>query len=77
MSIEAVLEELAAMKPGEVLQYADIAKKHGVVQSTLSRQLRAILASPYSVGLSRVESSLLETFTTLFQPCTVFFKCQS
>ena len=38
MLIEAALKEIAALKPGENIYYATIAKKYSVVQLTLSQQ---------------------------------------
>jgi hypothetical protein len=45
MSIKDALAEIASLGPEEEICYAKIAKKHGVVQSTLSRQHRAITQS--------------------------------
>ena len=42
MSLEAALKELAALKPGEQFSYTAIAKKYGVVRSTLTRRHKAI-----------------------------------
>ncbi|KAF1357469.1 hypothetical protein EJ07DRAFT_128969, partial [Lizonia empirigonia] len=42
MSLEAALREIDRLKPGEKICYTDIAKKYGVVRSTLTRRHKAI-----------------------------------
>lgn len=39
--IEAALKDLEALKPDEQFSYTEIAKKHGVLRSTLSQRHRA------------------------------------
>jgi hypothetical protein len=45
MSLDAALEELWALKPGEQFSYSAIAKKYGVVRSTLTRRHKAMSTS--------------------------------
>jgi hypothetical protein len=45
MSIDAALEELAALEPGQTFSYSAIAKEYGVVRSTLTRRHKAMSTS--------------------------------
>jgi transposase-like protein len=53
MSIEDALTEIASLGPEEEICYARIAQKHGVVQSTLSRQHQAITQSATTKNINQ------------------------
>jgi len=58
MSIEAALADIAALKPEEEICYAKIARKHSVVQSTLSRQHQAITQSATTKNVNQQKLTL-------------------
>lgn len=53
MSLEAALGELAAVNPGEDICYSKIAKKYGVVRSTLTRRHKAVSTSKTTKNISQ------------------------
>ncbi|KAF1364610.1 hypothetical protein EJ07DRAFT_97597, partial [Lizonia empirigonia] len=63
MSLEAALREIDRLKPGEKICYTDIAKKYGVVRSTLTRRHKAI-TTPIT-NMSGRESTLVEYINRL------------
>jgi transposase-like protein len=53
MTIEEALAELDALDSNKDICYAEIAKRHGVARSTLSRKHRGISGSRAEAGLAR------------------------
>jgi cytoplasmic iron level regulating protein YaaA (DUF328/UPF0246 family) len=53
MSLEAALEELASLKPAEKLCYTQVAKKHSVVRSTLTRRHQQILTTTTTKNINQ------------------------
>ena len=53
MTMEEALAELDALDPDEDFQYKELAKKHGVSRSALSRNHRGVNASREEAGLAR------------------------
>jgi len=51
--IEAALAAIDSLAPGESINYTEIAKKYGVVRSTLARRYQAITQTRADEGINR------------------------
>ncbi|KAF1970164.1 hypothetical protein BU23DRAFT_216583, partial [Bimuria novae-zelandiae CBS 107.79] len=57
-AIDAALADIESLEPGESINYTKIAKKYGVVRSTLTRRHNALTQSRKAVASTRRKPSL-------------------